>query len=215
MMAEIIYYSIAFLFHSALLMGVLWVMIKLQGFNYNFLGLLGSSAAAGALDMIPFVGHAFAVITLYICITKMTRASMFPDAAFTVAVGYALMFAVKIFAFTALMGDLRPASVYPSEHPEDQPSVLAQAETNDTSLTQVVATNAATEFVQKLSISGVTQNGTRSTVTIQCAHKSYLVFLGDTALLPNDGKLVPVKLEKVENKKLTFSINGEKATRTY
>jgi hypothetical protein len=224
MMADITYYLIEFLFHSALLMAVLWVMIKLQGFNYTFLGLLGTAAAGGALDMIPVAGHALAVITLYVCITKMTRASMFPDAAFTVAVGYALMFAVKVLAFTALMGDLRPSAMSRAEHDEDQPPAVEQVETNNNSATPVsvpvVSTNlvvskATTEFIQKLSIKGVTRNGNRSSVTIDYAGKNYVVFQGDIAFLPNDEKLVPVRLEKVESQKLTFSINGELATRTY
>src|SRR5271168_64705 len=133
-MSEIIYFGIEFLFHSALLMAMLWVMIKIQGMNYNFLGLLGTAAAGGALDMIPYVGHAFAVVTLYFCIVKMTRASMFPDASFTVAVSYALMFAVKILAFTYLIGDLRPASMDRTDLASDEPPVprLAAAETHST-----------------------------------------------------------------------------------
>ena len=131
MMDHILFYLIEFLFHFTLLLVTLWIMIKIQGFNYNFPGLLGTAAAGGALDMIPFVGHPLAVVALYFCITKMTRASMFPDASFTVAVSYALMFAVKMLAFTALMGDLRPSSIYRNESPSDEPPSASQTADDD------------------------------------------------------------------------------------
>lgn len=223
MMAEIIYYLVAFLFHSALLMAVLWIMIKLQGFNYTFLGLLGTAAAGGALDMIPYVGHTFAVVTLYICITKMTRASMFPDAAFTVAVGYALMFAAKVLAFTWLIGNLHYFPAAAGDTPTDEPQALEAADNPTTSTNPAPATvksnpakaKAADEFIHELAIKGVTQNGERSSVTVNYRQKNYVIFTGETVLLPRDEKTVPLKLEKVDGHSLIFSLEGEAATRTY
>jgi hypothetical protein len=223
MMEEIIYYLVAFLFHSALLMAVLWIMIKLQGFNYTFLGLLGTAAAGSALDMIPYVGHVLAVATLYICITKMTRASMFPDAAFTVVVGYALMFAVKVLVFTAVIGDLRAPTMDQADFQEDEPPALRQSaeiETSQPASSSIAApttanSKTADEFVQKLTIKGVVLNGNNSSVTIQYDGKNHLVFAGETVLLPVGKKSVWLKVEKVESQSLTFSVNGELATRTY
>lgn len=222
-MSEIIFYLVEFLFHSALLMAVLWIMIKFQDFDYTFLGLLGTAVAGGALDMIPFVGHALAVATLYICITKMTRASMFPDAAFTVAVGYALMFAVKVLAFTAIIGDLRPSAMDRKDSEAGEPPALLQSAetgtgqpaTSSKAAPTTANSKAAAEFVQKLTIKGVTWNGNNSSVTIQYGGKSHLVFAGETVLLPAGEKSVWLKVEKVENQTLTFSVNGELATCTY
>lgn len=223
MMTEIIYYLVAFLFHSALLMAVLWIMIKLQGFNYTFLGLLGTAAAGGALDMIPYVGHYLAVATLYFCITKMTRASMFPDAAFTVVVGYALMFAVKVLAFTALIGNLHYFAEIRDDFPADEPSAFqAEAEagtnqpsTSPTAASTAAAAKAATAFVHTLTIKGATRNGDNSSVTVQYAGKNYVVFVGETVSLPADEKMVRLKLEKVDDRRLTFSVNDETATCDY
>jgi hypothetical protein len=37
------------------------------------------------------------------------QSTLFPDAAFTVAIAYALMFGVNVFLLASLMGDLRPS----------------------------------------------------------------------------------------------------------
>ena len=83
-------------------------MLEIQKFNYNWPGLIGSALLASGLDMIPYFGHALAVPALYICVWKMTRESIFPDAAFTVLFSYLFMFVVNMFLITYLMGDLRP-----------------------------------------------------------------------------------------------------------
>lgn len=221
-MNEIIFYAVEFLFHSALLMAMLWVMIKIQGMNYNFPGLLGTAAAGGALDMIPYVGHALAVVTLYFCIVKMTRASMFPDASFTVAVSYALMFAVKVLAFTALIGDLRPAALDRANSPSDDPPPprLAAAEVQPAAAPGVVASpapksNAAAKLVQQFVIKGAMRNGDKSSAIINFAGRTFTVFEGDTLALPVDDKMVQVKLQKVDGQRMDFSINGERASCDY
>jgi hypothetical protein len=228
-MSEIIFYGVEFLFHSALLMAMLWVMIKCQSMNYTFLGLLGTAAASGALDMIPYVGHAFAVVTLYFCIVKMTRASMFPDASFTVAVSYALMFAVKMLAFTYLIGDLRPASTDRVNLTSDDPPPpqFAAAEPDEAEPTNTTASPAklpppapkdniiADGFVRQFVIKGATRNGDKSSAIINFAGKTFTLFQGDTFSLPVDDKLVQVTLSNVDSQRLTFSINGEMATCAY
>ena len=221
-MSEIIYFGIEFLFHSALLMAMLWVMIKIQGMNYNFLGLLGTAAAGGALDMIPYVGHSFAVVILYFCIVKMTRASMFPDASFTVAVSYALMFAVKMLAFTYLIGDLRPASMDRTNFASDEPPVprLATAETHSTAAPTDLPSaspkdNIADGFVRQFVIKGTTCNGDKSSAIINFSGKTFTLFQGDTFSLPVDDKMVQVKLASVDSQRLTFRINGEVASCAY
>jgi hypothetical protein len=228
-MSEIIFYGVEFLFHSALLMAMLWVMIKFQSMNYTFLGLLGTAAAGGALDMIPYVGHPFAVVTMYFCIVKMTRASMFPDASFTVAVSYALMFAVKMLAFTYLVGDLRPASMDRANLTSDNPppSRFAPAEPD---APESPATNAspanlpppapkdnaiADGFVRQFVVKGATRNGDKSSAIINFAGRTFTVFQGDTFSLPVDDKMVQVTLSNVDSQRLTFSINGEMATCAY
>ena len=96
-MGDITILIIEYAARTVVLTLLLWLMVKLQKLNYFFLGLLGSAAVACALDTIPYVGHYLAVPVLYLCIWKITQASLMPDAVFTVVVSYALMFAVKVF----------------------------------------------------------------------------------------------------------------------
>src|SRR5579862_5037514 len=123
-MSAIIILIISFGVRTILLTLMLWVMVKLQKLNYFFVGLLASAALACALDMIPYAGHYLAVAVLYFCIWKITGASLFPDTAFTVAVSYALVFAVNMLCLTALMGNLRP-QVADQDQSEPPPAMTA------------------------------------------------------------------------------------------
>jgi hypothetical protein len=118
---------IEFVLQTAILLGLLWGMIKIQKldqrFEYNFLGLLGSAALATGLDQIlqatlgHFIGIYFAsyistpivVAVLLLCLKKVTHAP-YVDVVFTVAISYALLFGVNLFILESLMGDLRPSA---------------------------------------------------------------------------------------------------------
>src|SRR5208283_938023 len=104
---------IEFASQTAILLGLLWIMIKIQKLNqsvaYKFLGLLGAATLATGLDMVPYAGHGLAVAALLLCVKKVTRAP-YIDVLFTVAISYALMFGVNLFILGSLMGDLRPSA---------------------------------------------------------------------------------------------------------
>jgi hypothetical protein len=132
---------IEFAVQTAILLGLLWGMIKIQkldqGFEYNFLGLLGSAALATGLDQIlqmtvgHFIGIYFAsyittpivVTVLLLCLKKVTHAP-YVDVLFTVAISYALLFGVNLFILGPLMGDLRPSA----RHSEEFENVTQQQE---------------------------------------------------------------------------------------
>ena len=123
---------IEFALQTAILLGLLWGMIKIQKldqkFAYNFLWLLGSAALATGLDQIlqmtlgHFIGISFAsyistpivVTVLLLCLKKVTHAP-YVDVLFTVAISYALLFGVNLFILGSLMGDLRPSARNPDE----------------------------------------------------------------------------------------------------
>jgi hypothetical protein len=99
--------AVGFAIKTGFLLLALWIMVKIQKFQFHFWGLLGSAAAASALDMIPFVGHFIALPVLYICLLKVTRED-FTGVVFTAGISYALVFAMNMFVLGSLMGDLRP-----------------------------------------------------------------------------------------------------------
>src|SRR5215467_4003207 len=100
---------IHFAVQTVFLMAALWIMIKLQKLNYNFLGLLGSAALASLIDLIPLPFHIASIIScavLLYCITKVTQAESI-DVKFTVFIGYALVFGMNLWLFATVLGDLR------------------------------------------------------------------------------------------------------------
>ena len=101
--------AIEFSIRTAVLVLAFWGLVKIQGLEGKFLGLLGSAALGSGLDMVPIVGHYLAVIGLWLCLMKATNGDLFPDIALTVAVGYGLEFCLNLFVLGVLLGDLRPS----------------------------------------------------------------------------------------------------------
>src|SRR5262249_18158676 len=103
---------IHFAVETVFLVAALWIMIKVQKLNYNFLGLLGAAALASAIDLLPLpfrIADFISCTVLLLCIARVTGAERV-DVMFTVFVGYALWFGMNLFLLGALLGDLRPSA---------------------------------------------------------------------------------------------------------
>jgi len=118
MLLELVAHAIQFVIQTAFLLLGLWIMIKIQKLEYNFLGLVGAAAAASVLEMIldPLIGYYISTpvicLVLCFCVAKATHTThVFDiDVIFTVAVGYALVFCMNLFLIGALMDDLMPSA---------------------------------------------------------------------------------------------------------
>jgi hypothetical protein len=212
MPAKILILAIEFLIHSGILLALLWIMIKLQKLDYNFLGLLGSAALAGGLDMIPHIGHSLAVPVLYFCIWKVTRSSIFPDAAFTVVISYSLMFCVNLFFISMLMGDLRPPdkAVVGDENATSEPDKVTQTSDPDAA-TNLVQTDDAIEakaIANKFSIKGITRNADKSSLTLQSGKKIYTISLGQLISVQTDDGPVSVRFTDLGENWVALNIRG-------
>jgi len=222
MLAHIIALLVGISVQTVFLLLAFWIMIKLQGLNYNFLGLLGVAALVGGLDQIldTILGHYLGfylastisspiiLVAAFIGIKKLTEADK-TDVMFTVAVGYALCFAMNMWLIGALLGDLRlPAK--DSSFTESDQTLPAVEETNTPppSPPTPVVKVATTNVLRQLTIKGATENGNKSSVSLFVGGKIYSVYSGSTTFVPMDGKLAAVKLEKVETHSLTLNING-------
>jgi hypothetical protein len=218
MSSSILILAIEFLIHGSILLALLWIMIKLQKLNYHFLGLLGSAALASGLDMIPHFGHMLAVPVLYFCIWKVTRSCIFPDAAFTVVISYALMFCVNLFIMGMLMGDLRPSDnenggdeKTAQEPAAESPQASAPQKPVPDSATNSLPTADAKEaeaIAKKFSIKGITRNADKSSLTLQSGKKINTVFLGQMASVQTDDGLVSVRFADLGEDSVTLNIKG-------
>jgi hypothetical protein len=118
--------SLGFAGQTVFLTIALLIMIKIQRFEWNFPGLVGSAALACALDHIPYVGIELSFAALLFCVTRLIKARTFTDTIFTVGVGYAITFAFNMFVLTALVGDLRPSARVRAREREDSPPLAVQ-----------------------------------------------------------------------------------------
>ena len=195
-MAHLVGLLIYFAVQTVFLLAALWVMIKVQKLNYNFLGLLGAAALASAIKLIPLPFHIADIISctvLLFCISKVTGAE-YIDVKFTVVVGYALMFAVNMFLLGALMGDLRPSAREAENHRireemehKDDTASAHQAPTAGTNTAPLAGNSQALKSPEpalpKLSVKSLIRNGARSCVTLQSEKDSRTIFLGDSELV--------------------------------
>jgi hypothetical protein len=209
MSAKIQILVIEFLIHGSLLLGLLWIMIKLQKLDYHFLGLLGSAALASALDMIPHFGHILAVPVLYFCIWKVTQSCIFPDAAFTVVIPYALMFCINLFMTGTLMGELRPSDkgAVRDEIAAQEPGAGTQpaAAYDSVTVTNITEVKA---IAQKFSIKGVTRNADNSSLMLQSGQKTYMIFLGQAVSVQTDDGPVSVQFVGLAEGLVILNIRG-------
>ena len=202
---------------------LLWAMVKLQKLDYFFLGLLGSAALACALDTIPYFGHYLAVPVLYFCIWKVTHASLMPDAVFTVVVAYALMFAVKVLLFTALIGDLRMSTSSDENDPvppavaaaKPAPSVPAPVPVPVPATNQHAASPAKTpsksaeEILKEITFKGLTQNGDKSMLVVNANKKNYTLMTGETTVVQTASGTCRIRLVAMSANWATLEVNGE------
>ena len=221
-MGDIIIMIVEYAARTAVLTLLLWLMIKLQKLNYFFLGLLGSAALACALDTIPYFGHYLAVPVLYFCIWKVTQASLVPDAIFTVVIAYALMFAVKVLLFTALIGDLRPhirgdendelrSEVAAAQPPP--PAGVSPPATNQNAAASPakVPAKSTDEILKDVVVKGVTRNGDKSMVLISSNKKNYTLTMGQLTLVQTPAETLHLRLVNVSETWATVEVNGEAA----
>lgn len=155
-MRTVLPYLIEFGVQTAFLFAGLWVMILIQKLNYNFLLLLGAAALSSGLEMglnqlvgTTYFGSSVStpiiVGTLAFCILKITQAEPI-DVAYTVGVGYALMFCLNLWLLGSLLGDLRPdfattAGSYSTESmSEDEASISDEDEAETSSNTNAQRT---------------------------------------------------------------------------
>ena len=219
-MSDLIVLVIDYVARTAVLTLILWIMVKLQKLDYFFPGLLGSAALAAGLDTIPCFGHYIAVPVLYLCVWKVTHASLMPDAVFTVAVSYALMFAVKILLLTELMGDLRPALAVEERIATNElqtavfdakpgPRPAAGATAKNSAANAVARPGKADEIVKDVVVKSATQNGDKSMLTISANKKNFTLAMGDTVEVPMPDSSFRIRLIRVTESWATVEVNGE------
>jgi len=110
MLAGLLFELFEFAVLTAVLLGLLWVMIKLQRFNrkyeYRFSRLTLMAGLASALYLVPYAGPFLAFPILWIGVKKVTHAD-YVEALLTIAVPCALIFGGNHYLVQPIRDDLR------------------------------------------------------------------------------------------------------------
>jgi len=227
---EILAYSIRFLISTGFLLLALWLMVKIQKFQYNFPGLLGAAALAGGLDMIPYIGHYLALPALYLCLIKVTREDM-TGVVFTAGISYALVFVMNLFLIGSLMGDLRPsflqareretiAQEATEENETDSETSKSAASNQTANAPQSVSASVAPDKAQAapqpnqapagLTLKGIIKSSKNPMAMISSGGKTYTIAIGESIPLDSPAGKAKATLETVEDSSVVVNIAGEK-----
>lgn len=226
-MAYLPFLLIAFAVQTAFLLAALWIMIKLQKLNYNFLGLLGAAALASAICLIPLpfrISKIISCAVLLLCISKVTQAE-FVDVKFTVGVGYALMFGMNLFLMGSLMGDLRPSAREAENHPvteeieqDDDTAKAPQPAATNTNRAPVAANPQTAKSPEQplppLSVKSLIRNGAKSSVTLQSDNDSRIIFLGDSELVHTATGSLQVRFDGLTNEFVLLTVGEQQVKLT-
>jgi hypothetical protein len=207
MVVEIIGLAVILFLQSVALLAVLWVMIKIQKLDYSWLPLIGAAFLTSALDLIPIVGHFIAVPVLLLCVWKITRSTIFPDAAFTVVLGYALMRCLGWILLTIEMSGFHATSAMSSD----------DVETNSVPIVAIQPTNPVTQKISKpsdkivanISVKGISRDTNSALVTIRYGVKNYIIPLHKAVSISTEDGLVTVRFLEAGEKSVTLGIRGE------
>ncbi len=215
--------AVSFVFRSLVLLGCMWGLIHVQKLYYQKWPLVGAAFLGGAIDTVPLVGHFIAVPALYLCVWKITRSSLYPDATFTVGISYALVRCLSWIIAAYIPFNFHPkASPDPydfnfNDNTNSPPMAHAQAprpvqHTNDTAQPDPQEKKLANKVWTAISIKGVIQAANGSLVTIQYHAKDYTLSPDEGVVLSIDNDVVPVRLMKVSDKNIKLAVGPENVT---
>jgi len=204
------------LIRTVLLGLILWLLAELQKFNYNVPGLFGAAALYCALDFIPLVGHLFAVLSLYACLYKNTKACLMPDLAFTVGVGFALMFAVRMLLIT-FGTPLHIATDFPGRAAHGPRVVFTDPVPDfgpDPSATNRPSPHPPTssdDWLRDVTVKGATENGKKSFLLISANQKMYTLATDESIEVRTADGARRMRLLSMSETWATVEVNGETA----
>jgi hypothetical protein len=190
----------------------LWVMIQIQKLQYALLPLIGAAFLAAALDMIPLVGHYIAVPVLYLCIWKITREDLFPDAVFTVGLSYACTYCVTIIllAYAPVPG-LHTASAPDNFDDATNATVAIVQTTNQAPVAEAPPAPSIPQdgVAADISVKGVSRGANDALVTIQYGRKDYVISLGEGTTISTKEGPATVRFVKADGNNVTLSVRGQ------
>ena len=216
MMSDILAYGVEGGLRFVLYTIILWFMIKIQKFNYNWPGLLLVSGASIAISYIPWAGAYLAYPVLVFGLHSVTRASIAPDIIFTVGITRAIMFCVNLFVIGALMGDLRPDLNASARSDDSEDVEMADTEEGEQEEEQETpfrsaGTNAHTLIASShpkakdLALRGISVNATRALAIISTGRNYHTISTGECFSAQSGAK---VRCEEITKTFVLLTIDG-------
>jgi hypothetical protein len=197
MLSDILACGVEGLIRFVLYTIILWIMIKIQKFNYNWPGLLLVSGASIAISYVPWAGVYLSYPVLVFGLHTLTRASIAPDIIFTVGITRAVMFVVQLFLIGSLMGDLRPDLSANARTDEDEEVEMADTEDTEEeeATSKPASTNAFTLIgsthpkAKDLTLRGVSINSSKALAIVSTGRSFQTISTGEWFTVQSGAKI--------------------------
>jgi hypothetical protein len=215
MILEIVGYGIEGFVRFVLYSFILWIMIKIQKFNYNWPGLLLVSGASIAISYIPWVGPYLAYPVLIFGLRSVTGADIAPDIIFTVGITRAVMFCVNLFIIGALMGDLRP-DLNASARTDGEEAEMAEVEDEEEeeSAPQKEAgpsytlANSKHPKAKDLTLRGISINSSRAMAIVGAGRNFHTVSTGECFKVQSGNISTTVRCDEITKSFVLLTLDG-------
>ena len=168
------------------------------------------------LDIVPLVGHFIAVPVLYLCVWKITRSSLYPDAAFTVGLSYALVRCLSFIVAAYIPFGFHPKSQEAkydlNSLAPDPTNAIARVNTpapEDPPPPPPLREQTDNQFARDISINGVSRAADGAMVTIRAGKKNYILSQGEGTTVSTPAGTLAVRLLNADPDSVTLSVNGE------
>lgn len=224
--------AIAFFARWLIITGILWGMLRMQGLNYHWPGLIATAALGSLAYFIPFpfIGPSVAFAVVYLGLKWVTQAEH-TDLMFSIVIGNALMYVAGIWLLAAILPDFGEvkAKYDASQTNEtsflpDYVGIMKNASNTLIHAAERGATNAnsatgkATKPVAKpaapaaksgaLKLKGITMMGTNGLALIQAGDRISSVGVKESISLPGAQGVARYTCESITTNRVVLLLQG-------
>jgi hypothetical protein len=188
---------------------VLWLLLKIQRLNYTRRGLFTSTAAAVAVQQIPWVGGYLSVPVLFFCVWKSTKADLVPDVVFTVVITGALMFCVNLWVLGSLLERVRPSLATATL---EEPQVVAAKPPTNVPVVRATAAPVAPKRNYDnlgLNVRGIMLQSGKPAAMISWARGIIQLSPGETCSLETRDGYALIHCDSVSEKTVALTLGGQ------
>lgn len=199
---------------------LLWILVRLQGMQHTFAGLLLCSLVASVICLIPIAGPYLAYAALLLCLRKVTHEAIYPDCVFTAVIANSIMFVLGLWLAGGVISRLGGEETVEARS-DEAGTAAAPAQPEPKAINSQSSSNRPMPLLERFtgkrsglgSSAGLSLKGVLVTSSGQCAmlslDRSYqTVKTGESVILRGPDGPVTVRCDQITKSFVVLTVNG-------